>query len=593
MADRGYTGTVKWWHDKIIYEIYPKSFMDSDGDGTGDLGGIIQKLDYLEDLGVDILWICPCFQSPFVDQGYDISDYYRIDPVFGTNAQIEELIRKAKERGMYVILDLVVNHCSAEHFWFREACRDPEGKYGKYFYIVDAAEEEIPTNWRSYFGGSVWSPLPGNPGKKYLHVFHEKQPDLNWENEEVRREVYSMMKWWLDKGVRGFRVDAIMNIKKSYPLRSYDPDRKDGLVEMETVIGQTRGIEQFLSEMKREVLDPYDAFTVAEVCGEREEDLPLFMGREGFFSSMFDFRETILGLSEKGWYDRKPITLDQYRDTCYAAQRAFNPCGFQTNVIENHDSPRSGDRFLREAVREMLQGDAFTDEEKQALLEKGKKMMAVLYFFLHGIPCIYQGQEIGMENIRLDRFEDIDDVSALGEYGYAIRAGLTREEALSVVQQYSRDNARTPMQWNDTAGCGFTAGTPWIRINPNYSRINVARQEMDSSSILSFYKKMIALRKDSAYRETFVYGSFTPACEEEKNLMAYRRTGEKDILILANIGTGAEEVVIDPSWSRVLLNNRDSITRRENGAVCLEAFQALVLEKTCQRECGQNMGTGQ
>ena len=282
-------------------------------------------MDYLEKLGADILWLCPCFRSPFVDQGYDISDYYEIDPVFGTNRQMEEILAEAKKRGMSVILDLVANHCSAEHFWFQEAIKDPESKYGKYFYIVDAAEDEMPTNWRSYFGGYVWSPLPGNPGKKYLHVFHEKQPDLNWENPAVREEIFRMMRWWLDRGVRGFRIDAIMNIKKELPLKSYAADRDDGLCEMESVIAQTRGIEQFLREMKEQVLDPYDAFTVAEIAGEREEDLPMFMGKDGYFSSMFDFRETNIGLTPKGWYDRKHITPDQYRDTAFAAQAAFDP----------------------------------------------------------------------------------------------------------------------------------------------------------------------------------------------------------------------------------------------------------------------------
>ena len=362
----------KWWHDKVIYEIYPKSFCDSDGDGIGDLGGILSKMDYLEELGVDILWICPCFRSPFVDQGYDVSNYYEIDPVFGTNEQMEQILAEAKRRGMNVILDLVANHCSVEHFWFREACKDPDGKYGKYFYIVDAEEDELPTNWRSYFGGPVWSPLPGNPGKKYLHVFHEKQPDLNWENPEVRQEMLGMMKWWLGRGVRGFRIDAIMNIKKPQPLRSFLPDREDGLCEMESVIARTEGIEEFLTEMKREVFDPYDAFTVAEVAGEREEDLPMYMGEDGMFCSMFDFRETNIGLSVKGWYDRKHITPDQYRDTAFAAQAAFNPYGFQTNVIENHDRPRAASYYLPESGR--------TEAGKKCLCRNGDDMVKhILY----------------------------------------------------------------------------------------------------------------------------------------------------------------------------------------------------------------------
>lgn len=552
----------KWWHDKVIYEIYPKSFCDSDGDGIGDLGGIIGKMDYLRDLGVDILWICPCFRSPFVDQGYDVSDYYEIDPVFGTNRQMEEILEEAKRRGMSVILDLVANHCSAEHFWFQEACRDPEGKYGKYFYIVDAQEEEMPTNWRSYFGGPVWSPLPGNPGKKYLHVFHEKQPDLNWENPEVRQEMYRMMKWWLDRGVRGFRIDAIMNIKKPQPLQNYPADRDDGLCEMEGVIARTKGIEEFLEEMKREVIDLYDAFTVAEVAGEREEDLPVYMGKDGMFCSMFDFRETNIGLSSQGWYVRKHITPDQYRDTAFAAQAAFNPHGFQTNVIENHDSPRSVNRFLPEGE----------------ITPEGKKMIGGLYFFMRGIPCIYQGQEIGMENIPLHSLRDIDDVSALGEYGYAIRAGLTEEEALRVVERLSRDNARTPMQWTAQEGCGFSKGQPWMRINPNYREINAESQEKDCKSVLSFYKAMLALRKNEEYRDTFVYGDFEPLFEKEHDLMAYCRNGDRKIFVVGNFCKEERNIRLPFEPERLLLNNYYEPVVCEDDGMTLKGYQFAVME---------------
>lgn len=552
----------KWWHDKVIYEIYPKSFCDSDGDGIGDLGGILSKMDYLEELGVDILWICPCFRSPFVDQGYDVSNYYEIDPVFGTNEQMEQILAEAKRRGMSVILDLVANHCSVEHFWFREACKDPDGKYGKYFYIVDAEEDELPTNWRSYFGGPVWSPLPGNPGKKYLHVFHEKQPDLNWENPEVRQEILGMMKWWLDRGVRGFRIDAIMNIKKPQPLRSFLPDREDGLCEMESVIARTEGIEEFLTEMKREVFDPYDAFTVAEVAGEREEDLPMYMGEDGMFCSMFDFRETNIGLSVKGWYDRKHITPDQYRDTAFAAQAAFNPYGFQTNVIENHDAPRAANRFLPEGE----------------ICNAGKKMIGGLYFFMRGIPCIYQGQEIGMENIPVHSLQEIDDVSALGEYGYAIRAGLTEEEALRVVERLSRDNARTPMQWTSDDNCGFSKGQPWMRINPNHKEISVEKQRGDAASILSFYKAMLALRKDARFRDTFVYGNFEPLFENEHELMAYCRNGDNKILVIANFRKADRKILLPCEPQEILLGNYEEPVQLEGNALALRGYEFVVME---------------
>ena len=355
-----------------------------------------------------------------------------------------------------------------------------------------------------------------------------------------------------------------MNIKKELPLKSYAADRDDGLCEMESVIAQTRGIEQFLREMKEQVLDPYDAFTVAEIAGEREEDLPMFMGKDGYFSSMFDFRETNIGLTPKGWYDRKHITPDQYRDTAFAAQAAFDPHGFQTNVIENHDSPRAVDRFLPEGE----------------ICDAGKKMIGGLYFFLRGIPCIYQGQEIGMENIPLGSFREIDDVSALGEYGYAIRAGFTEEEALKVVERLSRDNARTPMQWSAREGCGFTTGTPWMRINPNFRRINVESQENDPASVLSFYRAMIALRRDETYHDTFVYGGFEPLLGGEHDLMAYCRSGDRDILVIANFSGKERTVRIPYRCRKVLLNNYEQDPCGEDGALALRPFQFAVMEVT-------------
>lgn len=272
----------KWWHDKVAYQIYPKSFYDSNGDGIGDIPGIISKLDYLADLGIDILWLSPCYQSPLADQGYDISDYYSIDPRFGTMEDMERLIAEAKKRGICILMDLVVNHCSDEHEWFRKACEDPDGKYGKYFYLRDKKEGKLPTNWRSYFGGPVWEDLPGTD-KQYLHVFHRKQPDLNWENPEVREEVYKNINWWLDKGLGGFRIDAIINIKKALPLRDYEPDREDGLCSIGAMLKEAKGIGTFLGEMRDRTFKKYDAFAVGEVFNEKPEEIPEFIGDDGYF----------------------------------------------------------------------------------------------------------------------------------------------------------------------------------------------------------------------------------------------------------------------------------------------------------------------
>ena len=289
----------QWWHDKVAYQIYPKSFYDSNGDGIGDLPGIISKLDYLKDLGVDILWLSPIYKSPLADEGYDIADYYSIDPRFGTMEDMERLIAEAKKRDMYILMDLVVNHCSDEHEWFRKAVQDPDGKYGNFFYIEDREEGKLPCNWRSYFGGPVWEPLPGRPDKQYLHVFHKKQPDLNWENPEVRREVYKNINWWLDKGLGGFRIDAIINIKKKLPFCDYPADREDGLSCIDNMLAEAKGVGEFLGEMARETFRPHNAFTVGEVFNEKKEEIKDFIGENGYFSTMFDFAETVYGKSQK------------------------------------------------------------------------------------------------------------------------------------------------------------------------------------------------------------------------------------------------------------------------------------------------------
>ncbi len=550
----------KWWHDKVAYQIYPKSFYDSNGDGIGDIPGIISKLDYLADLGIDILWLSPCYQSPLADQGYDISDYYRIDPRFGTMEDMENLIAEAKKRGICILMDLVVNHCSDEHEWFKKACEDPDGTYGNYFYLRDKKEGELPTNWRSYFGGPVWEDLPGT-NKQYLHVFHKKQPDLNWENPEVREEVYKNINWWLDKGLGGFRIDAIINIKKALPFRDYEPDREDGLCSIHAMLQEAKGIGTFLGEMRDRTFRKYDAFTVGEVFNEKPEEIPEFIGDDGYFSTMFDFNETIFGGSEKGWYDTTPITPDDYKKCCFDAQAKVGDMGFLSNIIENHDEPRGVSRYIPE-------GDCCIES---------KKMLAALNFLLRGLPFIYQGQELGMENVPIASIDEVDDISARDEYRVALEAGLSPEEALKVVAKYSRDNARTPMQWTDEANAGFTTGTPWLKVNPNYPSINAAAQVNDADSVYSFYKKLIALRKDPVYKETIVYGALEPVWEERHNLMAYYRRGERTLLIVGNYQKEAQEIQLPANCQKVLLNNyREPV--EDGPTIRLQGYQVLVLE---------------
>lgn len=550
----------KWWHDKVAYQIYPKSFYDSNGDGIGDLPGIIAKLDYLKDLGVDIIWLSPCYQSPLADQGYDISDYYSIDPRFGTMEDMDRLIAEAKKRDMVILMDLVVNHCSDEHEWFRKACEDPDGKYGRYFYLRDKKEGELPTNWRSHFGGPVWDDLPGTD-KQYLHVFHKKQPDLNWENPELREEVYKNINWWLEKGLGGFRIDAIMNIKKALPMRNYEPDREDGLCSIVTMLQEAEGIGTFLKEMRDRTFQKYDAFSVAEVFNEKPGSLPDFIGENGYFSSMFDFNATIFGHSEKGWYDASPVTPDDYKNCCFAAQARVGEIGFLSNIIENHDGSRGVSRYI----------------PKEDCCNESKKMLAALNFMLRGVPFIYQGQELGMENLPITSIDQVDDVSARNEYQVALNAGLTPEEAIKAISPHSRDNARTPMQWSDEENAGFTTGTPWLPINPNYTAINAAAQTADENSLFSFYKKLIALRKNPAYKETIVYGALEPVWQERHNLMAYYRKGTPTLLVIGNYQKEAQKVTLPTAYKNVLLNNYKNIAE-DNGTIKLEGYQVLVLE---------------
>ncbi|HUM82985.1 MAG TPA: alpha-glucosidase [Lachnospiraceae bacterium] len=553
----------KWWQDKTVYQIYPKSFCDSNGDGIGDLKGIISRLDMIKELGADMIWLSPIYCSPLADQGYDISDYYRIDPRFGTMEDMDELIAEGKKRGIGIIMDLVVNHCSDEHEWFKKACEDPDGKYGKFFYIETVKEgEKLPCNWRSYFGGSVWEKLPGHEDRYYLHVFHKKQPDLNWENPELRNEIYKMINWWLDKGLAGFRIDAIINIKKTLPFHDYPADRDDGMTDISNMLKEAEGIGEFLGEMRDRCFLPHDAFSAGEVFNVKDEQIPEFIGENGYFSTMFDFNANIYGRSSKGWYDCKIITPDAYRDCCFESQRKIGDAGFLSNIIENHDEPRGVSHYI----------------PKEDLNDASKKLLATVSVMLRGIPFIYQGQELGMENIPINSIDEVDDISSRDEYEVALRAGKTPEEAIRIVSEFSRDNARTPYQWNSTENAGFTSGKPWLRVNPNYREINFENEEKDPDSVLSYYKKLLALRKNPNDRDTLIFGSLKPVWEDRPGIMAYERSSENQkILIAANFSREPQAIKPGSGYSKVLLNNLPELSENE-GTITLGAYQAVILE---------------
>lgn len=558
----------QWWHNKAAYQIWPKSFYDSNGDGVGDLPGITAKLDYLKDLGVDIIWLSPVYQSPLADQGYDISDYQAIDPRFGTMEDMDRLLEEARKRDIRLVMDLVVNHCSDEHIWFKKAVEDPEGPYGQYFYFRKGKNGKPPCNWRGYFGGSAWSLVPGQSDLYYLHLFHEKQPDLNWENPALRREIYNMINWWLDKGVAGFRIDAIVNIKKDLAFRDYPVDRPDGLSDCRRMLsepGVAEGLGEFLEEMKRETFAPHKAFTVGEVFDTDPARLAEFIGPEGHFSTMFDFAPTCLGKDAQGWARAKQPTTTQYRDACFGSQRQAAGVGFLANIIENHDEPRGVSQYLPKDAQDN---------------EQAKTCLATASVLLRGIPFLYQGQELGMTNTRFERIEDVDDVSTRGEYAACLALGLTEAQALDACAQYSRDNARTPVQWTDGENAGFTTGTPWIGVNPNYTRINAREQQARPDSVLNWYKKLLALRKDPRWEEALVWGDCEPVMEEEEGLMAYRRTGGgKTLLVVCNLSELPRSLALPGTIRQVLLNNH-----QEGGPqpgfdrYAAQPWQAVVLE---------------
>ena len=551
----------KWWHDKVAYQIYPKSFLDSNGDGIGDLRGIISKLDYLKDLGVDIIWLSPIYKSPFVDQGYDISDYYSIAEEFGTMEEFDELLAEAKKRNMYIIMDLVINHCSDKHEWFQKALADPDGEYADYFYFRKGKDGNPPSNYRSYFGGNCWEPVPGTD-KYYFHMFAKEQPDLNWENPTLRKKLYDMINWWLEKGLAGFRIDAIINIKKDLDFPNLEPDGADGLAGCWRMVENVEGVGEYLEDLKKNTFEKYDAFTVAEVFNMHKDELSQFIGENGHFSTIFDFSAHALSNGAHGWYDAPHVDFKTWRDTILSSQINVQKYGLEANIIENHDEPRGVSRFL----------------PKYAQTPVGTKMLGTVNILLRGIPFIYQGQEIGMQNAVWNDVKEYNDINTIDQYNLAISAGLSDKEALAVCSKMSRDNARTPVQWSDSDNAGFTTGTPWLKVNSNYKDINVQNQENDPDSVLNYYRKLVATRKSPEYKEVFTYGVFEPAYEDTEYVMAYYRVSDNQrILVAANFGKDAKTIELKFPVKKVVLSN---VGRKEINEVSLklDSCEVIVIE---------------
>lgn len=550
----------KWWHDKVAYQIYPKSFCDSNGDGIGDLKGVISKLDYLKELGIDIVWLSPVYSSPFVDQGYDIADYYAIAEQFGTMEDFDELLAEARKRDIRIIMDLVINHCSDKHEWFQKALKDPYGEYADYFFFRPGKNGNPPSNYRSYFGGSCWEPVPGTD-LYYFHMFAKEQPDLNWENPVLRQKLYDMINWWLEKGVAGFRIDAIINIKKDVNFPDFEPDGPDGMAACWRMVENVEGVGELLEDLKQNTFARSDAFTVGEVFNMRKDELGEFIGEDGHFSTIFDFSAHCLSDGAHGWYDAPEITFEAWREAIVNSQLEVQEVGLEANIIENHDEPRGVSRFL----------------PVYAQNPAGAKMLGTANILLRGIPFIYQGQELGMMNAKWNSIDEFDDISTKDQYKVAKAAGLTDDQAMKVCAAMSRDNARTPMQWSDEENAGFTTGTPWLKVNENYTKINARQQEDDPDSVLQYYRRLIALRKDPTYKEVFAYGKFAPAFAKANKIMAYyRKTDEKTVLIAANFGDKAAELKLDAAVENMLLTN--GLAELDGDVLRLESCGVAVME---------------
>lgn len=491
----------KWWKKAVVYQIYPKSFQDSNGDGFGDLQGIIKRLDYLETLGINAIWLSPVFKSPQADNGYDISDYRDIDPTFGSLDDMEELINEAKKHNIRIMMDLVLNHSSNEHRWFKEAKKSKDNPYHDYYIWRDGEEGVPPSDMKAVFGGSAWEYVP-EIGQYYFHQFLPEQPDLNWENPKVRRAIYDMILWWMDKGVGGFRLDVIDQIAK-------EPDKRI------TINGPR--LQEYFKELSKETFQKGDLITVGEAWGADTERAKLYSNPDGSeFSMVFQFEHIGLDQKEGGEkWDLASLPFKKLKKIMAHWQNELYNCGWNSLFWDNHDLPRIVSRW---------------GNDREYRVESAK-MLAILLHGMQGTPYIYQGEELGMTNVQYD-IEDYKDCEIINMYHERLEKGYSKDEIMKSIYAKGRDNARTPMQWDDSANAGFTTGTPWIKVNDNYDKINAKSQVDDPDSIFSCYKKLVQLRKDYP---VFVDGKFTLLLEDDENIFAYsRKNEEKTMIVVCN-----------------------------------------------------------
>ncbi|WP_214857193.1 alpha-glucosidase [Exiguobacterium sp. s191] len=556
---------MSWWKEEVVYQIYPKSFKDHNGDGIGDLRGITTQLDYLSKLGITMIWICPIYQSPMDDNGYDISDYYTIHPDFGTMSDLDELLATAKEYNIKIVLDLVVNHTSDEHAWFQDVLKQPEtSPYRDYYVLKKGTTGQPPTNWRSVFGGSVWEPIQGSD-LYYFHSFGVKQPDLNWENPTLREEIYEMIEFWLQKGLSGFRVDAITFIKKDQTFSNLPADGVDGLVKCTKKTRNQPGIEIFLHELKERTFDRYNCVTIGEAPGVPYEQYDDFIGENGYFSMIFDFRYADLDVeSGSEWFKRVDWNVNDFKQMLFRSQNKLQESGWAANFLENHDQNRSISKYIK------------NPEERHFY---SASMLGAMYFFLRGTPFIYQGQEIGMTNFTRESIHDFDDISSIDQYYRSMQEGHSEQEALHFINLRSRDNSRTPFHWTHHEHAGFSDATPWLKMNENYRDINVALQEHSATSLLNFYRLMISIRQHSEASDTLVYGDFLPLYETHPHLVAYeRKLGEEAVICYFNFSNQYIDLPNEPKGT-VLLDNYHFVDGVSETPSILRPYHALLLHR--------------
>lgn len=555
----------KWWNGKVAYQIYPKSFKDTNGDGFGDLPGIIEKVPYLADLGIELLWISPIYKSPFADQGYDIADYQDIDPIFGSLEDFKKLKKTCDEHGIGIIMDLVVNHCSDEHEWFKKACQDPKSVEASYFLIREGKDGKEPNNLRACFGGSVWDKLPGHDNLYYCHFFHKKQPDLNWFNPELRQKIYDMMNWWLvDMGIAGFRVDAIMCIGKDPTFPMYEPDLVgDGMCSCGRMNAENVDVAlNFLREMNEKTFHAHDKYSVGEVFGISPDNIKDMIGDKGVFSSIFDFSSREALTNHYCFYGFEKLSVKKYREVTFRAQETANSVGFLAPVFENHDEPRGVSTYLPLMWQNV----------------RGAKALATVNLSLKGVPFIFQGQELGMTNTKFDNIDELDDCQSKDQYQRCKDQGLSETVTMEILNAQARDHGRVPMLWDTSEYAGFSTVKPWMKLHQDRATINVAVEEKDPDSVLNYYKALIKLRRDAKYKNTFTYGDFVALADPNDHTLAFlRQGGNQTLMIVGNFGHGPVKFPVQEN-SKILISSGEvkicscsnEVTVHEGSSVIIE-----------------------